>query len=64
LRIVSRLRAEEEAASLDHRNENGPHMVDADLRGVCEILAGAPENHGFTRPTWALEIPRAVIETY
>lgn len=63
VRIVARFRAEGEAALLDHRNENGPHKIDADLRGgVCEILAGSPEDHGFTRPTWTLEILRSVIE--
>jgi transposase len=64
VRIVARFRVEGEAALLDHRNENGPHKIDADLRGgVCELLAGSPEDHGFTRPTWTLEILRTVVET-
>ncbi len=27
-----------------------------------EILAGTSEDHGFKRPTWTLEILRAVVE--
>ncbi|MEQ1833536.1 MAG: helix-turn-helix domain-containing protein [Candidatus Eisenbacteria bacterium] len=63
VRIVARFQSEGEAALLDRRNENGPHKIDADLRaGVCEILAGSPEDHGFTRPTRTLEILRALVE--
>jgi transposase len=63
VRIVARFRAEGEAALLDHRNENGWHKIDADVRGgVCEILTGTPEDHGFMRPTWTLEILRSVVE--
>jgi transposase len=48
---------------LDRRNANGWHKIDADVRGgVCEILTGTPEDHGFTRPTWTLEILRSVVE--
>ena len=64
VRIVARFEAEGEAALLDHRNENGLRKIDADVRGgVCEILTGSPEDHGFTRPTWTLEILRTVVET-
>jgi len=64
VRIVARFHTEGEAALLDHRNENGMRKIDADVRGgVCEILTGSPEDHGFTRPTWTLEILRAVVET-
>ena len=64
VRIVARFHTEGEAALLDHRNENGLRKIDADVRGgVCEILTGSPEDHGFTRPTWTLEILRAVVET-
>ena len=64
VRIVARFETEGEAALLDHRNENGLRKIDADGRGgVCEILTGSPEDHGFTRPTWTLEILRTVVET-
>ena len=64
VRIVARFETEGEAALLDHRNENGLRKIDADVRGgVCEILTGSPEDHGFTRPTWTLEILRTVIES-
>jgi transposase len=64
VRIVARFYTEGEAALWDRRNENGLRKVDADVRGgVCEILTGSPEDHGFTRPTWTLEILRSVVET-
>lgn len=63
VRIVARYRAEGEAALSDHRNENGQRKIDADVRdGVCQILAGTPQAHGFTRPTWTLGIIRMVVE--
>lgn len=64
VRIVARFQSEGEAALLDHRKENGRRKIDADVRGgVCEILTGSPEDHGFMRPTWTLEILRTVVET-
>lgn len=64
VRIVARFHTEGEAALLDHRNENGLRKIDADVRGgVREILTGSPEDHGYTRPTWTLELLRAVVET-
>jgi transposase len=64
VRIVARFRCEGEAALLDHRNENGWHKIDDDVRGgVREILVGSPGDHGFTRPTWTLEILRLVVQT-
>lgn len=66
VRIVARSRAMGEAALSalsDHRDENGQRKIDADVRGgVCEILSGTPQDHGFTRPTWTLEIIRMVVE--
>jgi len=62
VRIVARFAAVGEAALWDRRHENGSHKIDDDVRGgVREILTGSPENHGFTRPTWTLEILRVVI---
>ena len=63
VRIVARFQAEGEAALWDRRSENGARKVDDDVRGgVREILTGSPEDHGFTRPTWTLEVLRAVIQ--
>ncbi len=63
VRIVARFHSDGEAALLDHRNENGRRKIDADVRGgICEILTGSPEDHGYTRPTWTLEILRTVVE--
>jgi len=62
VRIVTRFMREGEESLLDHRSENGTRKVDDDVRGrVREILAGRPSDHGFERPTRALEILRAVI---
>ena len=48
---------------LDSHIENGLRKIDADVRaGVTAILTGTPEDHGFTRLTWTLEILCAVIE--
>jgi len=62
VRIVARLLREGEASVLNHRSENGTRKIDDDVRGrVRVILAGRPSDHGFERPTWTLEILRAVI---
>lgn len=62
VRTVARFRREGEASLVDHRSENGARKVDADvLVRVQAILAGRPREHGFPRPTWTLEILRAVI---
>jgi transposase len=62
VRIVARFRAQGEAALWDRRSENGARKVDDDLRsGVWQLLTGSPEDHGFTRPTWTLEILRMVV---
>ncbi|HTP30400.1 MAG TPA: IS630 family transposase [Anaeromyxobacteraceae bacterium] len=63
VRIVARFQREGEAALWDGRLENGVRKIDADVRdSVREILTGTPEDHGFTRPTWTLEILRGVVE--
>lgn len=62
VRTVARFRRGGEASLLDHRSENGTRKVDADvLARVQAILAGRPREYGFPRPTWTLEILRAVI---
>ena len=62
VRTVARFAREGEASLIDHRSENGARKVDDDvLARVRAILTGYPEDHGFDRPTWTLEILRAVI---
>ena len=62
VRIVARYLAEGETALLDHRSDNGSCKVDADvLCGIRGVLVGSPELHGFTRPTWTLELLRLVV---
>ena len=63
VRIVGRFGHGGEAALLDSHIENGLRKIDADVRaGVTAILTGTPEDHGFTRPRWTLEVLRAVME--
>ena len=66
VRIVARSAREGEASLLDHRSEKGPRKVDDYVRGrVRKVLADRPSDHGFERPSWTLEILRAVIvETF
>lgn len=62
VRTVARFTREGEASLLDHRVDNGQRKVDGDvLARVQAILTGRPGDHGFARPTWTLEILRAVI---
>jgi transposase len=62
VRTVARFVREGEASVVDHRSENGARKVDDDvLVRVRSILAGRPSDHGFERPTWTLEILRAVL---
>jgi len=62
VRTVARFGREGEASLLDHRSENGARKVDEDVVDrVRLILTGRPSAHGFTRPTWTLEILRQVI---
>ena len=62
VRTVARFVREGEASLVDHRSENGARKVDDDvLVRVRSILAGRPSDHGFERPTWTLEILRAVL---
>ncbi len=62
VRTVARFAREGEASLMDHRSDNGARKIAAAaLIRVRAILAGSPEDHGFERPTWTLEILRAVI---
>ena len=62
VRTVARFAREGEASLFDRRSENGARKVDDDvLIRVRAILTGRPADHGFERPTWTLEILRAVV---
>jgi len=62
VRTVARFVREGEVSLVDHRSENGTRKVDDDVRvRVRALLTGRPQDHGFARPTWTLEILRAVI---
>jgi transposase len=48
---------------LDRRSENGSRKVDPDgLAGIARILEKRAPEHGFTRPTWTLELLRQAVE--
>lgn len=60
--IVDRFRLWGEASLYDGRCENGERKVDDDIRGgIWEILAGTPQDHGYRRPTWTLEVLSQVV---
>lgn len=62
-RIVHRFLTEGETALLDKRAENGAVKVDEDIRaGLETILCNCPEDYGFPRTTWTLELIALVIE--
>jgi len=56
-RIVARFLTEDEVSLIDRRAENGDRKVDEDMRqGLCQILQSRPEDFGFRRTTWSLEL--------
>ena len=62
-RILARFRRHGEAALIDGRSDNGHRKVDADVRtGIATLLEQRPPAHGFTRPTWTLELIAKVVE--
>lgn len=62
VRTVARYEREGEAGLLDHRTDNGTRKLDDDVVvRVRALLTGRPSDHGFERPTWTLEILRALI---
>ena len=61
-RIVARFQAYGEGAVFDGRGENGTRKVDADVEaGIRSILTKTPQEHGFSRPTWTLELIARVV---
>jgi transposase len=60
--IVDRFRLEGEACLIDRRGENGQRKVDEDVEGgIRRVLVGTPQDHGYARPTWTLQILSAVV---
>jgi len=60
--IVARYLREGEASLIDGRCDNGVLKVDEDVRGWIEqTLEGSPQDFGYSRPTWTLEIMVAII---
>ncbi len=61
-RIVARFVARGEGSVFDGRWGNGARKVSPEvLGGIVEILHGTPEQHGFPRPTWTIEVLTRVI---
>ncbi|MEP7028601.1 MAG: IS630 family transposase [Candidatus Eisenbacteria bacterium] len=61
-RIVARFQVLGEGAVFDGRSENGTRKVDADVEAqIRSILTKTPQEHGFPRPTWTLELLARVI---
>ena len=62
-RIVARFRRHGEAGLIDGRSDNGARKVDADgCARIMALLEQRPTAHGFTRPTWTLELIAKVTE--
>ena len=62
-RIVARFAVQGEASVMDGRRDNGQRKVSAEVVvGLQQILAGTPQDHGYPRPTWTLELLALVVE--
>lgn len=60
--IVERFRLRGEASLFDGRSENGARKVDEDVHGALrEILTKTPQDCGFARTTWSLELLARVL---
>jgi transposase len=60
--IVTRYLREGEASLVDGRCDNGSLKIDPDVRGWIEqVLQGSPQDHGYRRTTWTLEILALVV---
>lgn len=61
-RVVARFLEIGIAALFDGRKENGARKVDDRVRsGITQILAGGPQDYGYSRTNWTLELLRKVI---
>ena len=61
-RIVARFRSEGESSVFDGRGGNGQRKVSPEvLSGMAAILKGTPQDHGFLRTNWTLELLAALI---
>jgi transposase len=57
IRAANRYLAEGEGGLLDKRRFNGEPKVDDDmLAALVSLLEGTPQDHGWERPTWTLEL--------
>jgi len=61
-RIVARFQSEGESSVFDGRGSNGRRKVGPEvLAGIVGILRGTPQDHGFLRTNWTLELLARVI---
>ena len=61
-RIVARFQSEGEFSVFDGRGGNGRRKVGPEvLAGIVGILRGTPQDHGFLRTNWTLELLAQVI---
>ena len=57
IRAANRFLAEGEAGLFDRRSENGDRKVDDDsLAALVELLGATPQDYGWARPTWTIEL--------
>lgn len=57
IRAARRFQAEGEGGLLDKRRFNGEQKIDDDmLAALVTLLEGTPQDHGWERPTWTVEL--------
>lgn len=57
VRVLQRFRKQGLEGIRDRRCDNGSRKVDSDLlQALAELVDESPEDHGWTRPTWTLEL--------
>lgn len=62
-RVIGRFRELGIAGLIDRREDNGPSKLDERYLSVLyDVVAGSPQQHGYTRPTWTRELLGTVME--
>ncbi len=62
IRVANRFLRDGENGLEDQRSENGVAKVDADLlEAMVELLGESPEDYGYLRSTWSLELLSRVL---
>jgi len=61
-RVARNYRTHGDLAFEDGRKNNGRSIVDDDLRqALAELVAGSPQDYGWNRPTWTIELLKLAL---